>query len=282
MNYGGADLTHTSFEEARFVVVPIPYDLTTSYQPGTRRGPKAILEASSYMELYDDELGKETYLCGIHTADPVEVDTRGPEAMTAKIRERIEEIVAAGKIPVPIGGEHSVSIGVVQAMKEKFPGLSVLQFDAHADLRDSYQGSPYSHACAARRIWEICPITQVGIRSLSAEDAAFIKEKKIPSFHADFVDEDRWWEKVEKTLTDDVYITVDLDCLDPAVMSATGTPEPGGISWKNLLRVIKEVAGKRRIRGFDVVELSPIPGLVAPDFLAAKLIYRIMGYITEK
>lgn len=282
MNFGGSDLTKSSFEEALFAVVPVPYDLTTSYQPGTRRGPLAILEASSYMELYDEELDKETYLCGIHTCEPIDIDTRGPEAMTLRIRERITEIISQDKIPVVLGGEHSVSIGVVQAMKAKYPELSVLQFDAHADLRDTYQGSSYSHACAARRIWELCPITQIGIRSMSAEDAVFIKENKINSFPADFVYEDKWIKKVTRNLKDDVYITIDLDCLDPSIMPSTGTPEPGGISWKNLLNLIKEISKKHRILGFDVVELSPIAGLVAPDFLAAKLVYRIMGYMTEK
>ncbi|MBN1662706.1 MAG: agmatinase [Deltaproteobacteria bacterium] len=280
MNYGGPDLPNATLEKARFVVVPIPYDLTTSYQSGTRRGPSAIIDASSYMELYDEELQQETYLCGIHTEEPVEADSRGPEKMTKRIRGRIARILARNKIPVVLGGEHSVTIGVVQAMKEKYPDISVLQFDAHADLRDAYQGSPYSHACAARRIWELCPLTQMGIRSMSAEDAAFIKKNKINSFPADFVHEADWLKKVTKYLTKDVYVTIDLDALDPSIMPATGTPEPGGMSWRNLLSVVREVAKKHRIRGFDVVELSPIPGLVAPDFLASKLVYRIMGYMT--
>jgi agmatinase len=231
------------------------------------------------MELYDEELHQETYLCGIHTDDPIDVDSRGPKEMTSRIREHISKILSKDKIPVVLGGEHSVSIGVVQAMRIKYPDISVLQFDAHADLRDAYQGSPYSHACAARRMWELCPLTQIGIRSMSAEDAAFIKKNKINSFPADFVYEEGWLKKVMKNLTRDVYLTIDLDALDPAIMPATGTPEPGGMSWRNLLSVVKEVAKKHRIRGFDVVELSPIAGLVAPDFLASKLVYRIMGYM---
>jgi agmatinase len=280
MNYGGVDLPNAALDKAKFVVVPIPYDLTTSYQSGTRRGPAAIIDASSYMELYDEELHQETYLCGIHTDEPIEVDSRGPKEMTSRIREHISKILSKDKIPVVLGGEHSVSIGVVQAMEKKYPDISVLQFDAHADLRDAYQGSPFSHACAARRMWELCPLTQMGIRSMSAEDAAFIKKNKINSFPADFVYKEGWLRKVTKNLTGDVYITIDLDALDPAVMPATGTPEPGGMSWRTLLSVVKEVAKKHRIRGFDVVELSPIAGLVAPDFLASKLIYRIMGYMT--
>lgn len=282
MNYGGIDLPKSSFEEAMFVVVPIPYDLTSTYQPGSRRGPYAILDASSNMELYDEELGKETYRCGIHTYASIDTDARGPEEMTSKIRQNISKIISCDKIPVVLGGEHSISIGVVQAMKEKYPHISVLQLDAHADLRDTYQLSPYSHACAARRMWELCPLTQMGIRSMSAEDASFIKKNNIISFPADFIYESQWLNKISKNLNEDVYITIDLDVFDPSIMPSTGTPEPGGISWKNLLDLIKEVSKNCRIRGFDVVELSPIPGLVAPDFLAAKLIYRIMGYVTHK
>jgi len=162
MNYGGID-SHSSFVDAKFVVVPVPYDLTSTYQSGSRRGPGAILDASANMELYDEELRKETYLAGIHTLLPLAVDARGPEAMVASVREQIAHVLAQDKIPVMLGGEHSISFGAVQAMREKYPTLSVLQLDAHADLRDSYQGSPYSHAAVARRIAEICPLVQVGI-----------------------------------------------------------------------------------------------------------------------
>ena len=155
----------------------------------------------------------------------------------------------------------------------------MLQFDAHADLRDAYQGSPYSHASVARRISECCPLVQAGIRSMSAEEAAFLPGSRVKSFSADYILEDKGWcETIAQHLDGDIYITVDLDVLDPAFMPATGTPEPGGIGWKELLRLIRTVSKKCCIRGFDVVELSPVPGLVAPDFLAAKLVYRMMGY----
>jgi agmatinase len=280
MNFGGIDPIFSSFEKAAFVVVPVPYDLTSTYQPGSRNGPLAILGASHHMELYDEELGKETYLAGIHTLPPLEVDARGPAEMMMTIRQKILEIISFDKTPVILGGEHSVSWGAAWAMKEKYPEISVLQLDAHADLRDSYQGSPYSHACVGRRIWELCPLVQAGIRSMSAEEASFITKNKIKTFSADFIlEENRWWEAICENLRDDVYITIDLDVLDPAIMPSTGTPEPGGIYWKDLLRLVREIAGRYRIRGFDVVELAPIPGMVAPDFLAAKLIYRIMGYL---
>jgi agmatinase len=268
MNFGGIAPAFAAYEKAAFVVVPVPYDLTSTYQSGSRRGPGAILDASGNMELYDDELRKETYRSGIHTLPALEADARG---------------AADGKIPVMLGGEHSISFGAVQAMKEVYPEITVLQLDAHADLRDAYQGTPYSHASVARRISGISPLIQAGIRSLSAEEAEFMAEGHVRSHSADFIlDGGAWWEAICDNLRGDLYLTVDLDVFDPAVMPSTGTPEPGGIAWRDVLRLIREAAKRCRIRGFDVVELAPIPGMVAPDFLAAKLVYRIMGYLTEK
>ncbi|MFA4917314.1 MAG: agmatinase [Syntrophales bacterium] len=280
MNFGGIDSSFSSFEKAHFVVVPVPYDLTSTYQPGSRNGPLAILSASQHMELYDEELDKETYLAGIHTISPLEVDARGPAKMVETINQKILETISFGKTTVTLGGEHSVSLGAIWAMKEKYPEISVLQLDAHADMRDSYQGSPYSHACLGRRVSESCPLVQAGIRSMSAEEASFIKENKVKTFSADFIlKENLWWEAICENLQGDVYITIDLDVLDPSIMPSTGTPEPGGIYWNDILRLVRETAKRSRIRGFDIVELAPIAGMVAPDFLAAKLIYRIMGYL---
>ena len=279
MNFGGIEPEFSDVVRAIFVVLPVPYDLTSTYRSGSRLGPAAILDASAHMELYDEELGQETYQWGIHTLPFLEPDARGPKEMIETIRQKTAEIVSANQIPVALGGEHSISFGCVQALKEKYPALSVLQFDAHADLRDAYQGSPYSHASVARRISECCPLVQVGIRSMSAEEADFLPGSPVKSFSADYILEDKdWCEAIVQQLNGDVYITVDLDVLDPAFMPATGTPEPGGIGWKELLRLIRAVSKKCCIRGFDIVELSPIPGLVAPDFLAAKLAYRMMGY----
>lgn len=279
MNFGGLEPEYADFERALFAVLPVPYDLTSTYRSGSRLGPAAILDASANMELYDEELGRETYPCGIHTLPFLEPDARGPKEMIETIRQKTAELISADKIPVTLGGEHSISFGCVQALKAKYPSLSVLQLDAHADLRDAYQGTHYSHACVARRISESCPLVQVGIRSMSAEEAAFLPGSPVKSFSADFILEEKdWRQTIVRHLQGDVYISVDLDVLDPAFMPATGTPEPGGIGWKDLLRLIRAVSEKCRIRGFDVVELSPIPGLIAPDFLAAKLIYRMMGY----
>ena len=279
MNFGGI-YPACSLRDAKFVVVPVPYDLTSTYQSGSRRGPAAIIEASTNMELYDEELKKETYLAGIHTTLPVAIDARGPKNMVNSVRKKISRIVSLNKIPVMLGGEHSITLGAVQAVIEKYPKLTVLQFDAHADLRDSYQGSPYSHACVARRISEICPLTQVGIRSMTKEEGEFLPQSKVKSYSADFVLENKnWAETVCKDLKGDIFITIDLDVFDPSIMSATGTPEPGGLYWKDVLHLLKLVSVSGNIRGFDVVELAPLPGVVTPDFMAAKLIYRTMGYI---
>ncbi|MEN6420589.1 MAG: agmatinase [Smithella sp.] len=282
MNFGGIYPAY-SMREALFAVVPVGYDLTSTYQPGSRRGPLAIIEASTNMELYDEELKKETYLAGIYTTLPVEIDARGPKNMINAVRKKISKIIALDKIPVMLGGEHSITFGAVQALKEKYPKLSVLQLDAHADLRDSYQGSPYSHASVARRISEICPLVQVGIRSMSKEEGDFLPQSKVKSYSADFVAEEKnWCEKICKNLKGDVFISIDLDVFDPSIMPSTGTPEPGGLSWRDVLHLLKSVSRVCKIRGFDVVELAPIPGNIAPDFMAAKLIYRLMGYITEE
>lgn len=282
MNFGGTDLAYPTFEEATFIVVPIPYDVTPTHQSGSRKGPCAILDASRHLELYDEELHKETYLAGIYTLPPLASDERGPDAMMNVIRHTIAEILTCNKIPVILGGDHSISFGAIRAMSEKYPGISVLQLDAHADLKNYYQCSPYGHSSVGRRISELCPLVQVGIRSLGVEEAAFIKEGKVKTFNTDFIfEESTWWEKICENLSGDIYITIDLDVLDSSIMPATGAPEPGGIYWREILRLVKEVSNRCHVKGFDVVELSPIPGMDAPNFLAAKLVYRIMGYLME-
>ena len=279
MNFGGIEKEFSDFKKAFFVVLPVPYDLTSTYQSGSRRGPSAILEASCNMELYDEALRKETYRAGIHTLPPLEPDARGPREMIKKVEESAAGIVRYNKIPVMLGGEHSISTGSVRALKKKYPRLSVLHLDAHADMRDRYQGSPYSHACVARRLREICSVVQVGTRSMSREEALFIEKKGVMVFSPDDVQGTMGLEKkICENLTEDVYISVDLDVLDSSLMPATGTPEPGGLYWRDVTSLLSEVAGTSRIRGFDVVELSPIPGMVAPEFLAAKLTYRLMGH----
>ena len=283
-NFGGLDLSQLSAGEEAFAVLPVPYDLTSSYQAGSRRGPSAILDASGYVELYDDELRRETWRVGIATRDYVEVDVRGPRHMIERVRHEVASILSEGKIPVVLGGEHSITLGAVQAARESYPSLTVLQLDAHADLRESYQESLYSHACVARRITEIpCPLVQVGIRSLTGDEARFIDENSetILSLSADDTLVDGWIDRVCERLSDDVYVSIDLDAFDPSIMPATGTPEPGGLTWRDATRLLRAVSNQCRVRGFDVVELCPIPGQPASDFMAAKLVYRFMGYIAE-
>lgn len=286
-NFGGLTKEMLERKPPRFTVLPVPYDLTASYISGMRNGPRAIIEASTHMELYDDELGCEPYEAGIETLPFLEATALGPEEMIKRVRKAAEAIIAAKRIPVMLGGEHSITLGLVEALLERYPKLSVLQLDAHADMRDEYQDSPFNHACVARRVSEICPIVQAGIRSLSIEEAGFLasvkkKGKKAGqriTTHNALETIKGVGDKCVKELTDDVFITVDLDVFDPAVMPATGTPEPGGFMWQDSLGLLKKVIAKKRIVGFDVVELCPLPGNVAPDFLAAKLVYKMMGYV---
>lgn len=268
---------------ARAAVLPIPYDLTTSYQPGARRGPIAVLEASTHLETYDEELDEETWReVGILTLPAIVPDTTGPAATMGRIRDVAREVVGSGRFLVGVGGEHSVTGPLVQAVRERHRGLGVLQLDAHADLRDSFEGSPHNHACVMHRLLdEGVPIAQVGIRSLTAEEMALIRQHRVCTVFADEAVQTpvaSWIGRVIDALPEEVYITVDLDAFDPSIMPATGTPEPGGLDWYRALAILREVARRRRIVGFDVVELAPLPGNVAPDFLAAKLIYRLLGY----
>ena len=269
--------------EPRVAILPVPYDLTTSYQPGARRGPLAVLEASTHLETYDEELERETWEeIGIETLPAVVPDTSGPAATVKRIEAVARGIVKAGRFLVSLGGEHSITAPLVRAVRAAHPGLGVLQLDAHADLRREFEGSPFNHACVMHRVLDDgAPLAQVGIRSLTGEERTLIRERGIctvfapEAVGAPVAD---WIGRVLAALPEEVYVTVDLDVFDPAIMPATGTPEPGGLDWYRALDVLRRVARSKRIVGFDVVELSPIPGNVAPDFLAAKLVYRLIGY----
>ena len=281
-NFGGIESPYSEYGKAKFVVLPVPYDLTATYVPGARNGPKAVIEASNHMELYDEELGKETYRVGIDTGETLDVADKSPEDMLNMVSKAVSSEIESQKYQVVMGGEHSISLGVVRELVKKYPNLSVLQLDAHADLRDSYDGTPYNHACVGRRISELCPLVQVGVRSISKEEVDFKKSSKVVTISDHEVKQgQRWPEKVLDNLTDDVYLTFDLDVLDPAIMPAVGTPEPGGLNWHETIRFLRMISQKKRIVSFDMVELTPQPGNVAPDFLAAKLMYRIMGYVAE-
>lgn len=280
LNFGGLPLEECLWEKSRVVFLPVPYDLTSTYLPGARRGPLAILEASTHLELFDEELEMEISRIGFHTLGFLEAVASGPEEMVRQVRGFAEPVVRANKFPVLIGGEHTIALGVAQALKEKYPTLSFLQLDAHADLRDCYEGTRFSHACVGRRLADLGPLVQVGVRSLSAEEHLYLKSASVKSFFPHrFPEPPGWEEKACQALSGEVYVTIDLDVLDPAIMPSVGTPEPGGLSWKAITQLLRRVAREKSVVGFDVVELTPIPWLVAPEFLAAKLIYRFLGYI---
>jgi agmatinase len=276
-NFGGLEPEFSSIERARVVVLPVPYDFTTTYQGGTRWGPRAILSASQNMELWDEELGA-TYRAGIHTLPELEPTARGPEAMVERVEQAVDWIFAQDRIPAMLGGEHSITAGAVRAAARRVPGLSVLQLDAHADMRDVYLDTKASHACVMRRIREIVPAVSVGIRSLSEEEAGDLERSPVPMWSTRrFRSLGRDWSPILDALTDRVFVTFDLDALDPSILPATGTPEPGGLDWYEAVDLLAAVSRRARIVGFDIVELAPIPGQVASDFLAARLAYRLMG-----
>jgi agmatinase len=282
-NFCGLPPDLSAWKGSRAVIIPVPYDLTSTYVSGSRRGPDAIIDASMNMEQFDEELRCETFRIGIHTQDALEPTAASPDGMIAAVEHAVGRVAAAGKLPVMLGGEHSITVGALRALKKRHRGLSILQFDAHADLRESYQGTRLSHACAGRRAAEMGKLVQVGIRSLSAEEEAFRAGSDVTTFFASEIAAGRAGPReIAAALGDVVYITVDLDVLDPAYMPATGTPEPGGLDWYRLTGILRAACEGRTVVGFDVVELCPIGGNVAPDFLAAKLVYRILGYVLGK
>ncbi len=276
VNFASLDEADSSFERSRVVILPVPYDSTVTARAGTRDGPRAIIEASADMELYDVGLGIEPYRHGIHTLPELAPHTGSPEAMTDRIEAVVGELLDQGKFVVTLGGEHTVAVGAVRAHARRTPGLSVLAFDAHSDLRDAYLDSRYNHACTLRRALEVAPVTQVGLRSASAEDAALIRERGL-GFFSPREYRAAGADAVVRRLTDDVYITIDLDHFDPSEMSAVGTPEPGGLHWDEVSDLLTAVAKAKRIAGFDVTELSPSLGPRSCAQLAAKLTYRLIG-----
>ncbi len=276
VNFASLDEEYASFERSRVVVLPVPYDSTVTARAGTRDGPRAIIEASANMELYDVGIGSEPYRHGIHTLPELAPHTGSPEAMCARIEDVVGELLDAGKFVVTLGGEHTVAAGAVRAHARRTPGLSVLAFDAHSDMRDEYLDSRYNHACTLRRANDVARVTQVGLRSASIEDARFIREQGL-SFYSPRELRDAGAQAVIGHLSDDVYITIDLDNFDPAEMSAVGTPEPGGLHWDEVSDLLIAVTKARRVVGFDVTELSPSLGPASCAQLAAKLTYRLIG-----
>ena len=288
-NFGAVDAELAAFDAARFVVVPVPYDATTTWRGGTREGATAILDASMNMELYDVELQREICDVGIHTTDDVEPDYRAPERMAVRVTEVIGEVLVAGKIPVMLGGEHSLTFGAVcAALKLNLQGpLSVLQLDAHTDLRETYGGSKWGHGCVARRMSELpgVQITQVGLRSTSKAEAdnvpANVTQFWAEEFLSDYArDPEAAVARVIDTLSDDVYLTFDVDCCDPSWMPDTGTPEPGGLNYYQVRDLLRALCQRKRVHALDCVEL--IGGHPASAFAVARLLYKTMGYLSEK
>jgi agmatinase len=282
----GVDEEAGAFERARVVILPVPYEATTSFGAGTGAGPAAIVEASRYIELYDQELDAEPYELGVATLPSLSLTGAGPQEALQELRTAYDALLDAGpgKLVIALGGEHSISSAPILAWADRLQQqgrrLSVLQVDAHTDLRPEYEGSPYSHASIMARVQDRVEIVAVGIRAVTAEEMQVVRRSEnIHVFLADDIhDSDAWIDDALARLGEDVYITFDVDGFDPALVPATGTPEPGGLQWYPVMKLLRRVFTERKVCGVDVVELAPIPGLTAPDFLVAKLIYKMIGY----
>ena len=271
-----------TLEDSSVVIVPVPYDSTTSFKSGARHGPRAAITASKQLEEWDIELERDVSTVGIYTTQEIEPHAGGPESMIERVRRVASHFVAQDKLVALLGGEHTITVGGITAALERHSDLTVLYLDAHADLRDEYMGSRWSHACVARRLHERAPVVQVGVRSMSEDEARFITDNDVPVFTwPPPNDIERLAANVIERLGAKVYVSVDLDVLDPSIMSAVGTPEPGGITWSEATKLLKLVSESRRIVGFDVVELSPNEGPEACAFTAAKLLYKLIGYATS-
>jgi agmatinase len=271
------DLATSSLAGAHAVVLPVPYDGTTSYRPGTRFGPHALLAASRHMELYDEVLGALSPH-GIHTLPELE-PVADPEAMVARVEEAAEWVLDQGKTLITLGGEHSLTTGPVRAYARRYPELSVLQLDAHGDLRPDYHGTRFSHACVMSRVRELVPAVQAGIRSVSEEEAERITRERLSVFSARRVKAMAGdFSPIVEGLTADVYLTIDLDAFDPSECPGVGTPEPGGLGWHDVTELVAQVARRRRLVGFDIMELMPLAGDTRSEFLASRLLYRLWGW----
>lgn len=275
-NYAGIPDEFAQLEKAKVVLIPVPYDGTSTWGKGADKGPEAFLKASENMELYDIETDTEVYQQGVFLADAIEEDS-SPEAMVNAVHKTTKEYIKKNKFVTVFGGEHSISIGTIRAFNECFDNLTVLHIDAHADLRKSYDGTNFNHACAVHEASQTTNLIQVGIRSMDAIEKTFMDEEKTFFAH-DMVADDYWTDKVVDLMTDNVFITLDLDALDPSIMPSTGTPEPGGLFYYEILEFLKQVFQDKNVVGFDIVELCPNEVDKSSDFLAAKLYYKMLSY----
>jgi len=274
--FGGIPEPYSNFENAKIVILSVPFEAGNNWINGTDKGPDAILEASVNLEFYDIETSSEAHLKGINTVDPI-LEKETPEKLVKAVYNRTLSLLNDKKFPVIIGGNHSVPIGAFRAFSEFYDDLTILQLDAHADLRQEYEGSEFNHACAMARAREYAPVVQVGIRSMSVGELPFADTERMFFSHQLYSDKTLYSKAIEK-LSENVYITIDLDVFDPSVIPSTGTPEPGGPDYYELMHFLREVVSKRNVVGFDVVELCPSAANKAPDFIAAKIIYQLLSY----
>lgn len=274
--YAGIPDSYATSEKSKIVLIPVPYDGTSTWKKGADKGPDAFLAASENMELYDIETDSEVYKQGVFLSPPV-TENSSPEAMVAAVAEKVKGYLNRNKFVTLFGGEHSISIGSIRAFSKFYENLTVVQIDAHADLRQSYEGSTCNHACALYEASQTTHLIQVGIRSMEHNEKSVMNLDNV--FFAHEMESDEYWiEQAIERMTDNVYITFDLDALDPSILPATGTPEPGGMLWYETLAFLREVFKEKNVVGFDIVELCPEPALYASDFLAAKLYYKMLSY----
>jgi agmatinase len=282
-NFGLLEPESSDYETSRVAILPVPFERTVSYGKGTSAGPAAIIRASQSMELYDEELGAEPYLMGIATLPPFLPEAYDMAEAMAELQEEARTHLEKGKFLVTLGGEHSITQAPVRATKEVYGEIGVVQFDAHADLREEFEGTPYSHASVMKRVVdEGIPTLAVGIRSLSAPESQLIREKKLPVIWGHDLDRaEELFPKMLAGLPEKVYLTFDIDFFDPSIVPATGTPEPGGGLWYPTLRLLRHLFREKKVVAMDVLELAPVGGLPASDFVTSKLIYKCLGYLQE-
>jgi agmatinase len=274
--FGGIDSEYTDLDDAAILLQPIPYDGTSTWGKGADKGFDVFIEASENMELYDIETDSEVYKKGIHILPPI-LEQENPEAVYKAVYEQTKELLKEEKFLSFFGGEHSISIGVIDAFIEKYDNLTVLQLDAHADLRESYHGTEFNHACAMHRASKSTQLIQIGIRSMDSSEKEFLN-KDCCFFAEEMYNQMGWMEESISKMTEDVYLSIDLDVFDPSIMPATGTPEPGGLDWNTVIQYLKSVFEQKNVVGFDIVEFAPIEGLSAPGFLVSKLFYKLLSY----
>ncbi|MFC2109383.1 agmatinase [Bacteroidota bacterium] len=275
-NYAGIPNEYATSNKSKIVLIPVPYDGTSTWQKGADKGPEAFLEASENMELYDIETDSEVYKQGVYLADAV-TENSAPEAMVNAVHKSTKTFIQKNKFVTLIGGEHSISIGSIRAFNECYDNLTVLHIDAHADLRPEYDGTQYNHACAVYEASQTTNLIQVGIRSMDAIEKTIMDEEKVFFAH-DMATNEYWMDEVVDLCTDNVFISFDLDALDPSIFPATGTPEPGGLFWYETLEFLQKIFEEKNVVGFDMVELCPNDILKNSDFLAAKLYYKMLSY----